>query len=215
MSIEQVGVITGARRRFEQRRFEHIDGELRELIDALDYLKDAGQIDNVSVDINASSAAPFQAEQDTWNAGPQASVTIVIHHTVNGARQETRLRVHEVWWGDVNEHYSVAKQFRFWLWGLAIWAHPGKRRSALGSVDRVVPPDIPAQHTLWDRFRLFLVGVLFALLAFSIGTLTFLANRLLLWQAPDVLKVIANYVSASKAYTAKLALRPRAGVESR
>ena len=199
MSIEHVGVIL-VHGVGEQRRFEHIDGELRALIDALDCLKDAETIDNVSVDINSSSAAPFQAEQDSWNAGPDASVTIVVHRTVNGARQETRLQVHEVWWGDVNEPYSVAKQFRFWLWGLAIWAHPGKRRSALGSADRVAPPDIPAQNRLWDRFRLFLVGVLFALLGFSIGTLTFLANRLLLWQAPDVLKVIANYISAVKLY---------------
>ncbi len=199
MVVEQVGVIL-VHGIGEQRRFEHLDGQLRALIGALDHLKDKGQIEDVSVDITSSGAAAFQAEQDTWNAGPKASVTVVVHHTTKGVRQETRLQMHEVWWADVNEPYSVAKQFRFWLWGLAIWAHPAKRQSALGSADRVAPPAIPLSHRIWDRTRLFLVGFIFALLGFSIGMLMFLASRLLLWQTPDVLKVIANYISAVKLF---------------
>jgi len=199
MVVEQVGVIL-VHGIGEQRRFEHLDSQLRALIGALDCLQDQGRIEDVSVDITSSGAAAFHAQQDTWTAGPKATVTVVVHRTTNGVRQETRLQVHEVWWADVNEPYSLAKQFRFWLWGLAIWAHPAKRHSALGSADRVIPPTIALPHRIWDRVRLFFVGFIFALLGFSIGTLTFLANRLLLWQTPDVLKVIANYISAVKLF---------------
>ena len=39
------------------------------------------------------------------------------------------------------------------------------------------------------------------LVGYSIGTLTFLANRLFNWQTPRLLRVLANYVSAVKLYT--------------
>jgi hypothetical protein len=181
----------------EQRRFEHLDGQLRYLIRAL---RELPEVHTATVDIAASGAAAFHADQDTWTAGAEPSVTIVVNHTVDGNLSESRLMIHEVWWADVNERYSLAKQFRFWLWGLAIWAHPGKRGSTLATADRVSPPSILGGSELYARFRLFLVGVFFALLGFSVGTLTFLANRLFNWQTPDVLRVIANYVSAVKLY---------------
>jgi hypothetical protein len=200
-SIERIGVIL-VHGIGEQRRLQHLDSQLRDLISALRDMQTMpnAPVRHIGVDIPGSDAAVFKAEQDTWTAGAEPSVTIVVHHTMNGAAQETRLQVHEVWWADVNEPYSLAKQFRFWLWGLAIWAHPGKPRSALRTADRVAPPVVPAERWLYDRARLFLVGAFFALLGFSIGVLTFLANRLLLWQTPDVLRVMANYISAVKLY---------------
>ncbi len=198
-SIEKVGVIL-VHGIGEQRRFQHLDGQLRDLLGALGFLQDQHDIEEISVDIPGGGAAAFHADHDTWNAGPEASVTIVVHHVRNGIPTETRLLVHEVWWADVNEPYSLAKQFRFWLWGLAIWAQPGKPRSSLQGADRVAAPVVPGQRWAWDRIRLFLVGYFFALLGFSIGTLTFLANRLFMWQTPDVLRVIANYISAVKLY---------------
>jgi hypothetical protein len=196
MPMEQVGVIL-VHGIGEQRRFQHLDGQLRDLVESL-----AGHDDvqRVSVDISAGRAAAFHAEQDTWNVGPEATVTVTVEHTLRGAPTDTQLKVHEVWWADVNEPYSLAKQFRFWLWGLAIWAHPGKRRSGLGSADRVAPPEVPGGKEAWDRLRLYMVACFFALLGFSIGTLTFLAKRLLLLQTPAVLRVLSNYLSSVKLY---------------
>jgi hypothetical protein len=171
-------------------------------------MRDRGQIGGVSVDIAPGSAAAFQAEHDTWAAGPDPSVTIIVHHSLSGAPTVTRLCVHEVWWGDVNEPYSLAKQFRFWVWGLAVWLDPGKPRSLLPTASRVSPPRVPAGLSGWARARLFLVGAFFVLLAVSIGAITFLAARLLNWRAPDVLRILTNYMSGVKLYTQRARFGP-------
>ena len=211
-SSEQVGIIL-VHGVGEQRRFEHLASQLRDLIRALNGLKAKGQVEQVSVDISGSGAAAFQAEHDTWNAGPEASVTVVVNHRLKGELSETRLMVHEVWWADVNEPYSIAKQFRFWLWGLAVWAHPGKQRSSLATADRVAPPVLPEDSARlrgsgWDRIRLFLVGFVFVLVAYSIGTIAVVLNRLINWQSPNLLKVMTNYVSAVKLYNQPHRLGP-------
>jgi len=192
----------------EQRRFEHLDGQLRDLIRALHGLQVLGQIERVSVDISPAAASAFEAEQDTWNAGPEASVSVVVEHALKGVPEETRLLVHEVWWADVSEPYSLAKEFRFWLWGLAVWCHPGKQATTLATADIVEPPVVPGQQTLLDRCRLFMIGVFFTVVGYSIGTLGFLANRLLDWQAPDVLQVLANYISSVKLYSQRRRFGP-------
>jgi hypothetical protein len=162
----------------EQRRFQHLDSQLRDLIRSLRSLQDAGVVLQVSVDIAGSGAAAFSAEHDTWTSGPGSSVTIVVNHTLNNERQRARLLVHEVWWADVNEPYSLAKQFRFWLWGLAMWAIPTRPQSNLGSADRVAPPVVDGRSWCWDRLRLWMVGVFFMLLGYSTGAASFLASRL-------------------------------------
>src|SRR5207248_7015324 len=91
-TVENVGVIL-VHGIGEQRRFQHLDSQLRDLIRALQEIKEVTQI---SVDIAGSGAAAFQAEQDTWNAGPEASISVVVHHCLAGGPRETRLMVHEV-----------------------------------------------------------------------------------------------------------------------
>jgi hypothetical protein len=193
---EQVGVIF-VHGIGEQRRFEHLDGQTRFLIDAL---RDFTGVDRTSVTINPHSAAGFRAQSDTWCGGPDPSVTICVHHTLAGKAHWTKLQIHEVWWADVNESYSIAKQFRFWLWALTIWVHGGKQGSTLPTANRVVPPVVPNHLTLFDRLRLFLLSTFFALLAMSVGAITFVVTRVFNWQAPDILQVLANYVSAVKLY---------------
>jgi hypothetical protein len=189
----------------DQRRFQHLDGELRDLIRALQRQETLGNIDSVTVDVTSSSAAAFHAEQDTWNAGPDPTVTVVVDHSridAQGGHRTLRtcLAVHEVWWADVNEPYSIAKQFRFWLWGLAVWAHPTRPASGLGSASHVAPPVVPDHWDGWDRLRLWMIGVFFVLLGYSIGTLSFLFTRVFGSQPPDILRTMANYISAVKLY---------------
>jgi hypothetical protein len=185
----------------EQRRFEHLAGQSRDIIKALREQRFLGmQVDAVSVDISPHGAAAFQAAQDTWNTGPDASVTIMVDHHVNGRQARTRLLLHEVWWADVNEPYSIAKQFRFWLWGLAVWAHPAKMASALGSASRVAPPVVPDRSQARDRLRLWMIGCFFVLLGYSIGAFSFLFTRLFATQPPEILRTMANYISAVKLY---------------
>ena len=184
----------------EQRRFQHLDSQLRDLIRALRSLERAGRVQHVSVDIAGSGAAAFSAEHDTWTSGPGSSVTIVVDHTLNGVPQRARLLVHEVWWADVNEPYSLAKQFRFWLWGLAIWAIPARPRSNLAGADRVAPPFVERRKWWWDRVRLWGVGTFFMLLGYSVGAISFVLSRLFNLQTPSLLRTISNYISAVKLY---------------
>lgn len=181
----------------EQRRFEHLDGQTRFLLKAL---RDYPGVTDVSVDIRPSGAATFQAEQDTWTAGPNPPVSVLVTWHEAGAVRRTRICVHEVWWADVNETYSIAKQFRFWLWGLAIWSHPGKPGSTRPIAQRHWTPMIPGQSIAYDRFRLYLTSTFFALLGLSIGPIGFVVNRLFKMKAPDVLRVVTNYLSSVKLY---------------
>jgi len=79
----------------EQRRFEHLDGQLRYLIKAI---PNFDGFEAMSVDIAPASAAAFHADQDTWGSGPQPSVTVVVKHRIAGAICESRILVHEVYW---------------------------------------------------------------------------------------------------------------------
>lgn len=153
---EEVGVIL-VHGIGEQRRFQHLDWQMRELIRALQRLHDDKKIDDFSVDVVPSSAAAFHAEQDTWTAGPEGTADIVVRHSLHGELTETHLKIHEVWWADVNEPYSIAKQLRFWLWGLAIWSHPGQKHGR-GASARSVKPAL-TKLSNFNRFQLFGVGV--------------------------------------------------------
>jgi hypothetical protein len=191
----------------EQRRFEHLDGQARYLIKALPRL---GEVEGVSVDIAPSNAGAFQAEHDTWAGGAQPSVRIAVRHRLGTDLYESRILIHEVWWADVNERYSIAKQFRFWLWALAIWNYPHKLGTRHVTAARQAIPVIPGKKRseAYDRLRLYLLSTFFALLGLSVGWITFLASRLLNWQLPDVLRVLTNYVSAVKLYNQRSRFGP-------
>src|ERR1700759_3324287 len=87
----------------EQKRFEFLDGYVRELIRAM---RDDGN--SVSMEISSSSASAFQAAQDTWSGGHEP--TVVLHVKTKGDLK--LIGIHEVWWADVNEPYSIRKQIR-------------------------------------------------------------------------------------------------------
>jgi hypothetical protein len=189
----------------EQRRFDHLDGQARFLINALSDLSD---VDDFTVTINPNAAAGYRAQSDTWAAGPDPSVTICVHHCLDGRPRWTKLQLHEVWWADVNEPYSIAKQFRFWLWALAVWNHQGKRATTLPTANRVVPPVVPHDRPLWDRLRLFALSSFFSILGMSLGLVTFLVTRLFNIDTPQFLQILTNYVSAIKLYNQRRRFGP-------
>ena len=178
----------------EQRRFEHLDGQVRQLIAALKARPGC----EVSAEIHAGRDSPFGATAATWSEGHPVSVF------VRETGQLTRIDVHEVWWADVNELYSLAKQIRFWLWTLAIWLIPGKLGSALPQALHVTAPgEQSASGRLWIRMRLLGVAIVAVAAACSIGLVSFLLERLFEIQAPDVLRTFVNYVAGVKLYNQK------------
>ena len=199
--VERIGIVL-VHGIGEQRRFQHLDSQMRYLLRALRVLEKKGLVQEMSVDIAWSPAAAFAADQDTWQSGQKPSITVTIDHTLRGpaAPTRTKLLVHEVWWADVNEPYSLGKQFRFWLWGLAAWTIPERRQAGHPrTANRVFPPVVNSSK-LWDRLRLYMVGVFFVLLGYSVGTFAFLASRLLNWQTPNLLRTATNYLSGVKIY---------------
>lgn len=191
----------------EQRRFEHLDGQTRLLLDALRIQPGVAE---VAVDIRNPGTTTFQAEHDGWSAGPEPAVSILVRWRAGEADavRETRIGVHEVWWADVNESYSIAKQLRFWLWGLAIWAHPGKPGNSRPIARRHWLPAVAPGSALFDRVRLFLSSVFFALLGLSLGPIAFVMKRLFEMKTPDVLRVVTNYMSAVKLYVQRRRFGP-------
>ncbi|MEA2841148.1 MAG: hypothetical protein QOF41_2478 [Methylobacteriaceae bacterium] len=111
--------------------------------------------------------------------------------------------LHEVWWADVNEPYSIAKQVRFWLWGLSIWSYPRKTDSDAPGFAAMIKPVIPrfdARRRLTVRLQLFAISTLFLMAAFPLGIGVVLAKRLLNLSPPDFIQTLVNYVSGVKLY---------------
>jgi hypothetical protein len=213
--IEKIGIIF-VHGIGEQRRFSHLDGEMRPLIDAL--LRRPAQ---TTIEISAGTHATLHADQDTWSTQEGAPVRAIVkeaakgRQVVNGKEVETgkwterQLFFHEVWWADVNEPYTFEKQWRFWLWGLAMWNIPLQKKPKL-------PPDYMKQASFPEgtlakpaekgdertvRVQLFLVSNLFLMGAFSVGAIVFLTRRILGYAAPDFVRIFENYLSAVRIYT--------------
>lgn len=194
--VDQVGVIL-VHGIGEQKRFVHLDGEIRGIIEGLRRRPTA----RITVEILSGAASTYNAEQDTWASGADPSVRI----TVKEDGKETQIHVHEVWWADVNEPYSLAKQVRFWLWGLAVWAFPrSDSRPDLPSFsESMLTPATPNRtwyKALFHRFQLYMAGVFFLVAAFSLGAAVFFAKRLFGLEAPDMVRVFVNYISGVKLY---------------
>src|SRR5438270_475410 len=67
----------------EQRRFSHLDGEVRPLIDAL--LRRPAK---TTIEISAGSASTLLADQDTWSTQDGAPVRAVVKYGRDWHRQD-------------------------------------------------------------------------------------------------------------------------------
>ena len=183
----------------EQRRFEHIDGQVRSIVSALRLRKDA----KVTVDIASATGAAFRAEQDTWSAAP--TVQIFVNDPATG--KKLQIDFHEVWWADVNEPYSFVKQLRFWWWGLTVWVYPDKMESTLRGAATMRSPQAPGGASAFAAFRvrarLYGVALVAVVGATSVGMLTFFAERVLNLRPPNLVRAFVNYVAGVKLFNQK------------
>jgi hypothetical protein len=181
----------------EQRRFEHLDAHVRGIIDALK----ARANTTVTVEISSAAGAIFRADQDSWSAGPGPAVRILVRRP---GHRDTMLNCHEVWWADVNETYSLAKQIRFWAWGMAMWMYPAGPQLPLTPDDRIWSPQRPRWRHWWAqaflKARLLVVADLFLTASLTLGLLAVVLKRLLNLNAPAVIQTFVNYIGAVKLY---------------
>lgn len=180
----------------EQRRYEHLDWHARQIVEAIAH--QPGQ--RVTVEIVAGSASAFHADQDSWAAGGATAARALVSDGV-GVTHE--ICFHEVWWADVNERYSIMKQVRFWLWGLAIWAYPQGQRQLPGAA-AMTSPRFPKRHakpgSFASRLPLFAVCSMFGLGGFSVGIASALAQRLFNFRTPPALATLTNFLSGVKIF---------------
>jgi hypothetical protein len=177
----------------EQSRFEHLDGELRNLIEGL-----RREGSDLRVEIQTAEAEANLAKQASWRGGPRCAVRIFLRDST-GARKT--FHVHEVWWADVNEPYSLAKQLRFWLWGLTVWWFPGKLASTHEVAQSVMVPVEPSPcEQAMARAKIFWVSSFFLSLSLTVGLASSLAKRLLNQDPPDLLRTFVNYLGSIKLY---------------
>ncbi|MBI5910592.1 MAG: hypothetical protein HY848_11635 [Betaproteobacteria bacterium] len=190
----------------EQRRFEHLDSEIRPLLDAL---KRRPSVEHLTVEILAGEASTLHADQDTWTRQPVRALV-----RENGRVAE--IGFHEVWWADVNEPYSLKKELNFWLWGLSMWSFPQEANPLSGTEVMADPqfpkPDVPylkkyLRQEFLDkienykaRWRLFVVCDGFLMGAFTLGVWTFIARRLFNLGAFRPVRIFVSYLSAVKLY---------------
>jgi hypothetical protein len=202
VKVEQIGLVM-VHGIGEQGRFEHLDGHIRGIINGL---RRTGA--QVSVEIMSSPAAAFQSTHDTWVSGPKPALRLLVREP----GRAVDIHVHEVWWGDVNERYSVAKQIRFWWWGLSLWARPWQGTTQLPTSDTKLPTSdmmFPPRtrvaqgwwKSAWVRFRLYLVGCLFLITSLTIGLALTLAKRLFNFEPWNIARIFTNYLSSIKLYS--------------
>ena len=99
----------------EQKRFEHLEGEARQLVLCL---QNDPNIKSINIITHTSADAAYHAEQITWRAENIAPVCVAIEKK-NGERLTLELR--EVWWSDLDDKTTLRSQMAFWLWGLSQW----------------------------------------------------------------------------------------------
>ena len=208
MKAEKIGIIF-VHGIGEQRRFSHLDGEVRPLLDAL--LRRPAQ---TTIEISAGNASTLLADQDTWSTQDGAPVrSVVKYDEISGGKTtkvERQLNFHEVWWANVNEQYTFKKQFLFWMWGLGMWLMPFQRdlRETGGVMRSPKFPkatgDAPQKGEVGKtRLQLYAISNLFLMGAFSIGAVIFVIKRVFGYSAPDFVRVfvscMARFVHAGRA----------------
>ena len=185
-SIENIGVVL-VHGIGEQRRFEHLSGEVRNLIAILNSDPEL----KVSVQANSTRDSEVLAENETWRAEDDAPVRIDIRY-VAGRRQgqHKALHVHEVWWADLDDKATLFNRVKFWLWGLGMWDIKKFTTSNLPGAAEMKPPSLPqfsGGERLREaivRLRLFGFAVVFLLSVLTVNVLNFLLQRFKLGQIP-------------------------------
>ena len=185
----------------EQKRFEHLEAEARQLAIAFGNRDD---VIDVGIHVRRVEHAAYGAEHPTWNGEEGAPITL---HVARRAAPALRVEIREVWWADLDDPPSIRGHLRFWFWVFSMWAIRPFRfedlgdgyRAAFGEWMRSCVPDgyrIPARA----RWRLYGVGSVFAL---ALGLL--LTVRLL----PPVIRrlcppaeMLASYLGDVRLYQA-------------
>ena len=202
-SNERIGVIL-VHGIGEQRRFEHLSGEARNLIGVLK----ANPTLRISVQTASTRDSQVLAAHETWLSEEQAPVRIDIQNVCGpkkGCHQA--LHIHEVWWADLDDKETLRNRVKFWFWALSMWGAKRftKPRRPSAKKEAMTTPKFPEirggefTRAAIARLRLFGFAVVFLLFATTINLVGFLLKRLRLGQLPAD-GVLYQYLGDIKLY---------------
>ena len=197
LEIEKVGVLL-VHGIGEQCQFEHLEGEVRNIVTALK--KSLGKTQTIQVQINSFPAVAFNAQQETWQDGEQSPVVVEVYDE----KKLTQIYFHQVWWADLDEPTNLWSEIRFWLWGLSLWTIKGKFQPELpGSVARMKWPNNVQNNQSsisgWARARLFWVSLVIFLIVPVLSLLNFVLRRVLALKIPPP-DIVSQFIGDVKLF---------------
>ena len=156
----------------EQRRFEHLEGETRKIVDAIIARYGARRRDVTPVLTTGPSDAFLGAPAD-WVSGGEAPLRIVVElpDTI------VDIGFHEVWWADINEKLTIGKQIKFWAWDLSLAGIATHNNPFVPGASHTRPPRNAGALSFHNRIRMGYISALFGLSAFSIALINLVLKR--------------------------------------
>lgn len=206
-NVESIGVLL-VHGIGEQKRFEHLQAEVRHLAEAVAHHV-AGAGSQATIDVSPGASSPVGAEKECWRADGGPVVTVTVKDAQNPATPRLiKVCFHEVWWADLDEPDTLGAQFRFWSWGLSMWAKVGFDQEApAGQKGQMAFPNALGRSKWWVhqaklRIRLLLVATLFALATFTIGLWNILMKRFRFKGFP-ISRILTSYLGDVRLYAAE------------
>jgi hypothetical protein len=179
----------------EQRRFEHLEGETRKIVDAIIVRYGARRRD-VTPTLTTGSSDAFLGDQANWASGGKAP----LHILVKLPDRIVDIAFHEVWWEDINEKLTIGKQIKFWAWGLSLAGIATHNAPFLPGASHTRPPRNAGALTFRNRIRMGYISALFGLSAFSVALINLIFKQFG-FPALPLTATIVNYLSAVKLYS--------------
>jgi hypothetical protein len=186
----------------EQKRFEFLESEVRNIAAALTAQFNDGTA--VRVEVRTSPDAAFLAEQETWQADGVAPVMIeIVKKPSEPDKEITEIEFREAWWADLDEPTTLRSQVQFWWWALSMWTIRPKLSSSLGGFKHMRTPNNPTsikrRVTFTGRVRLLVTAAIFLLILATFTWVNLLLARVLGLRIPGP-EVIVNALGDVKLF---------------
>ena len=209
----------------EQRKFQDLEGVVRNIATALD--SDTNL--RVRVSVNSDDSGAYGASQQTWLADDNREPVIieVTDMTDKAKKIVTHLAFREVWWSDLDEPVSLKTQLAFWGWGLSLWSRKKYTDSKYATSNKMREPEKPNSRTpkisLSNRLRFFWVSLVVLLIMPLLSLLSVIFRKVLGFDLrPDILiqylgdvKLYQQGKRIGKGPLVDLGQRPRVSIRRR
>jgi hypothetical protein len=204
----------------EQKRFQHLSNETKQIILSLRANKD---ISKITVQTQSTQDAELGAEHQSWLAENGAPIQIDF---VDRGTNKT-LFIHEVWWADLDNKASLWEKMKFWGWAFGQWGFVHYTKSKLPGFHHLQVPSFNSgneqQRNFMARLRLWSVGIVFLMTMLSLIPLGYMLRRLgikkvgsdIFYQYLGDVKLYQDFKQAEQGYLTDIGHPPRVPIRRR